>query len=102
MIGFIGWVMFVMFGGIGLIALPYDMILDYVYKPKVRKPVELATKKVNLRERTKELITLATEVKESGDEVQMSDGGWFKKYKGKRNHKKEFNSLKKDVFELEQ
>lgn len=101
MIGFLGWIMFVMFGGIGLVALPYDMILDYIYQPKIRKPVELATKKVILRERTKELIEIATNVKDKGDEVQMSDGGWFSKYKGKRTYKKDFNELKKDVFELE-
>jgi LMBR1 domain-containing protein 1 len=101
-VGFLGWIMFVMFGGIGLIALPYDMILDYIYKPKIRKPVELATKKVILRERTKELITSAQEVKLKQDENQLTDGGWFSKFKGNRSYKKHFENLKKDVFELEQ
>lgn len=62
----------------------------------------MATKKVILRERTKELISFANKVKDTGDEVLVSDGGWFSKYKGKRKYKNQFNSLKNDVFDLEQ
>lgn len=32
-LGFLGWLLFVMFAGIGLIALPFDLIIDFFYQP---------------------------------------------------------------------
>lgn len=34
-LGFLGWCLFVMFAGIGLIALPFDLIMDFFYQPKL-------------------------------------------------------------------
>ena len=53
---FLGWFVFVMFAGIGLISLPLDMILDYFYRPKPRPAKEIAKKVVLLRRRAKELM----------------------------------------------
>lgn len=33
-LGFLGWFLFVMFAGIGIVALPMDMILAFFYQPK--------------------------------------------------------------------
>ncbi len=30
----IGWTLLSVFGGVGLIALPYDLILEFIYRPK--------------------------------------------------------------------
>ena len=48
---FFGWFLFVVFGGIGLTALPLDMILDYFYRPQPRTAKEMAEKKVTIRRR---------------------------------------------------
>lgn len=34
-LGFIGWLLFVMFAGIGLIALPFDLIMEFFYQPQI-------------------------------------------------------------------
>jgi LMBR1 domain-containing protein 1 len=31
---FIGWMFFIVFSGIGFVSLPWDLILDYTYRPK--------------------------------------------------------------------
>ena len=31
---FVGWMMFAIFAGVGFIALPWDIILDYINRPK--------------------------------------------------------------------
>ena len=34
LISFAGWVLFILFGGVGLAALPLDLIFDFWYRPK--------------------------------------------------------------------
>lgn len=31
---FLGWIFFIVFAGIGFVSLPYDLILDYTYRPR--------------------------------------------------------------------
>lgn len=33
-LGFLGWLLFVMFAGIGLVSLPMDLIMDFFYQPQ--------------------------------------------------------------------
>lgn len=33
---FFGWFFFLVFGGVGMSALPIDLILDYIHRPKLR------------------------------------------------------------------
>lgn len=54
---FFGWFVFAMFGGIGLIALPLDLILDYFYRPKPRSASEIAERKILLRRKCEELMS---------------------------------------------
>jgi LMBR1 domain-containing protein 1 len=46
---FIGWIFFVVFAGVGFTAMPWDLILDYYYRPK---PIDEG----NFNERTKLLL----------------------------------------------
>ena len=34
---FFGWILLVIFGGVGLFALPIDMINDFRHRPKLRR-----------------------------------------------------------------
>ena len=45
-----------MFGGIGIIALPFDLMLDYFYRPRPRSAREIAERKVMLRKKVEELM----------------------------------------------
>lgn len=63
MFAIIGWVLFVIFAGVGLIALPMDLIQDFIYKPKPRSAEDLVSRKIFLRERTRELRAVAESLK---------------------------------------
>lgn len=31
---FVGWVLFSIFAGVGFVSLPWDILVDYMYRPK--------------------------------------------------------------------
>ena len=61
MLGFVGWFFFVVFAGVGLAALPVDLVCAYVYRPRHMDAVEFAEAQLSVRNRVKDLI----EVRES-------------------------------------
>ena len=59
---FIGWLLFVIFAGVGFTALPWDLILDYQYRPK---PIDEG----NFNDRTKLLLQYALDLREMGKKL---------------------------------
>ena len=45
MMAFIGWFFFLIFGGVGLSALPLDMINSFIGRPKITSSKDAALKK---------------------------------------------------------
>lgn len=87
---FLGWFFFVIFAGVGLIAVPTDLINAYIEMPKEKIDVsEMERKKKSLKQRAKEL-------KESGELLK-------KQYRrnGNKIDKKLINKYKNAVFDLE-
>lgn len=85
-----GWLVFTVFGGIGLVALPLDMILSFVTRPKRMDFRQYCEGKRILKNRADELA-------QAGDEL--------KKIGGKNNAKKvvrQYNAFKQAVILLEQ
>jgi LMBR1 domain-containing protein 1 len=39
-LSFVGWFLFAIFGGVGLSALPIDLIRDFMYRPRMRSSAE--------------------------------------------------------------
>ena len=56
LISFIGWFFFAIFGGIGFMALPVDLVMDFVTRPTPMKPEEYAKKKVDIGNRAAKLL----------------------------------------------
>lgn len=71
---FIGWLFFVIFSGVGLTALPWDLILDYQYRPK---PIDEG----NFNERSKLLLQYAIDLRETGKKLD-EDRNYVQKIKG--------------------
>jgi LMBR1 domain-containing protein 1 len=46
---FVGWFFFVLFGGVGLSALPLDLINEFIGRPKMIKSSDAADKKRMLK-----------------------------------------------------
>lgn len=66
----LGWFFFVIFGGIGLIALPLDYILDYFYRPRPRPASEIAEKKIMLRRKCEELMRFVKIIEQSKENLE--------------------------------
>ena len=51
LLSFLGWILFIIFAGTGLIALPYDLFNDWKYRPKPISLQVYASEKAKLRKR---------------------------------------------------
>jgi hypothetical protein len=60
---FLGWILFSVFAGFGLIALPWDLFVDYFYRPK---PIDEG----NFNERKELLLQFALELRETGKKLE--------------------------------
>lgn len=60
---FVGWFLFVIFGGVGLSALPIDYLLEYFYRPKLRTAKEANQIRDKLKSDTASLIELGNLLK---------------------------------------
>lgn len=98
---FVGWFFFVLFGGIGLVALPMDMIIDYFYRPRPRGPREMAERKVVIRRRVEELLTYAKSLESQIDESDEHTG-FFSKWKHGRKVRNRESKLQAELYKLEQ
>lgn len=72
---FVGWFFFAVFGGIGLAALPLDLILTFVNRPKHMDPAEFADLQMDIRNRTMELVDIGELLKIERDERVNTGGG---------------------------
>jgi LMBR1 domain-containing protein 1 len=70
LMAWMGWFLFALFGGIGLVALPLDLILSFVYRPKRLDAVEFAEAQLSLRERVNELVDIGELIKLERQEKQ--------------------------------
>lgn len=100
---FVGWWLFVGFGGVGIVALPFDMILDFFYRPRPRTAVEMAEKKIALRRRCEELLSYSRAL-EGIYEAQEEDAkpGLLARWKNSRKSKSKEGKLKRELAILEE
>lgn len=93
---FFGWFVFVVFGGIGLVAFPLDLILDYFYRPRPRSAAELAERKIILRRKCEELMSYTDSLTYSLDNLDDKKSV-FTRWSAKRKHGKKENYLEKEM-----
>lgn len=67
LMSFISWFLFVLFGGIGLAALPLDLIYDFCTRPKKLSGPEMESKKKKILQDSLILRELADETKSMED-----------------------------------
>ena len=72
LMAWLGWFLFCIFGGIGLAALPLDLILAYVNRPRHMDAVEFAEAQMSLRERVNELVDIGELIKIEREEKSQS------------------------------
>lgn len=96
----VGWIFFLIFGGLGLFAIPMDLINDYRFKPKKREQRELAAMKQNLQTGVADLIEMGQSLKQSQEKAGDSDGFWGKR-KAEGKVKRDKNKYKAAVLMFE-
>ncbi len=102
---FIGWFFFALFGGIGLAAVPLDLIMGFVNRPRRMDPAEFADAQMNIRNKTVELVDAGELLKLERDEREKSGGrqGFFSGLSAQaREERQAFLKFKKEVYLLEQ
>mmetsp|Transcript_30550 Transcript_30550/g.81037 ORF Transcript_30550/g.81037 Transcript_30550/m.81037 type:complete len:520 (+) Transcript_30550:3-1562(+) len=96
---FIGWFFFAIFGGIGLSAVPLDMILEFVDRPKAINQYAYQQRRKVLGQAAQALLGRAEELQEREGELAASRS-WAPS-RQKSQLKAEYNKFKRDVLLLE-
>ena len=78
LVAFVGWFLFAIFVGVGLVALPMDLIGEYARRPQPIDLEEYAKQRMILNERTKQLMEVAQKL--GLDAHRRRDRGSVKKF----------------------
>jgi len=89
LISFVGWFLFVLFGGIGMAALPMDLLVDFTTRPVSIDLQDYAKQKMILNTRAMQLIEIARTM---GNDAHRNTS---------RKGRVQFNKFKQAVYFLE-
>ena len=107
LMAWMGWFFFALFGAIGMAALPLDLILSFVHRPRHMDAVEFAEAQQMLRDRVNELVNVGELIKMEREENAQNGGkkgGFFNKEarKSASEEKKTLLQFKQAVYLLEE
>ena len=108
LMAWIGWFFFALFGAIGMAAMPLDLILYFIHRPRHMDAVEFGEAQVMLRDRVNELVNvgelLKLEREEKAQQNGAKSGGFFNKEarKAASEEKKTLLQFKQAVYLLEE
>ena len=69
LMSFIGWFFFAIFGGVGMAALPLDLMLTFKNRPRHMDAVEMADAQTGIRDRVNELVDIGEMIKIEEEEL---------------------------------
>jgi len=101
LMSFIGWFLFVLFAGIGLGALPVDLILDFVHRPTPQEGSQIQETTKLLRQRTKELIEAGELLKRERQAAYESNQNFLKRAARQRRDRRAVNKFRQNITLLE-
>jgi LMBR1 domain-containing protein 1 len=99
-LSFVGWFLFGTFGGVGLSALPIDLILSWQNRPVLRPAKDLAEIKVRMKHKATELIK-ETKALQDLEADQKAQKGFFSKVKPGSQLRKRKNKLISEIMILD-
>lgn len=101
LLAWFGWFMFAIFGGIGMSALPMDLLLAFRNRPRHMDAAEFAEAQTSLRERVNELVGIGEMIKVERDGKDMSKQSKNPFNAQARKERQALNEFKSAVFLLE-
>eukprot|EP00753_Platysulcus_tardus_P002568 PLAT11677.1.p1 GENE.PLAT11677.1~~PLAT11677.1.p1 ORF type:complete len:560 (+),score=308.21 PLAT11677.1:87-1682(+) len=101
LLSFIGWWFFVLFGGIGMIALPMDLLNAFAHRPKIMPPSKYAEAQLELVRRAKQLSEIGAQIKAA--QLKSKEEKMTRKQRRKQKDvdRLTLNKFKQAVFVLE-
>lgn len=108
LMAWMGWFFFALFGAVGVAAMPLDLILAFVDRPRHMDAVEFAEAQVLLRDRVNELVNVGELLKIEREEKAQQNGGkgggYFSREarKAAAEEKKTLLQFKQAVYLLEE
>lgn len=98
LMAWMGWFVFAIFGGVGLAAMPLDLILAFTDRPRHMDAVEFGEAQVMLRDRVNELVNVGELLKLEREEKAQQNGGKV----GWREARREAAEMKKTILQFKQ
>ena len=83
-LSFAGWILLILFGGVGMFSLPFDLMREFRRRPKARKTNEMKEKKEALIGAIFNHMKLCVELKEDEENFLKGEYGFFEKIKKQR------------------
>ncbi|CAJ1930697.1 unnamed protein product [Cylindrotheca closterium] len=102
LMAWLGWFLFAIFGGIGMSALPMDLLLSFRNRPRKMDAAEYAEAQTSLRTRVNELVGIGEMIKVERDGQAPTNTSKNPFNKEKRKERQALNEFKSAVFLLEQ
>lgn len=104
LMSFVGWWLFVIYTGTGLVTLPIDLIKGYMYRPKYI-PKDLYFKlRDELRRRVDELLTIGKKMEKDRKTYDSDYGGmgYREAYRKAQEQRTVFLEFKKEIMSVEE
>ena len=101
-IGWLGWWLFSFFAGVGLAALPFDMIYDFVKRIRPLSPDMIAEKERDIQTRTAELLDTSLTIRRARVEFEKTSPSTFQRRRRLIDDRVQVNRIAQFVFLLEQ
>jgi len=107
LMAWMGWFLFALFGAVGMAAMPLDLILAFMDRPRHMDAVEFAEAQVLLRDRVNELVNVGELIKVEREEKAQQNGakrGYFTREgrKAAAEEKKTLLQFKQAVYLLDE
>lgn len=101
MLTFVGWFCLAFFGGIGLPALPIDMIRSFIFRPKLISKSSFVDRKKQLDAKLRDMMEVAEQLKDEEEGISKIPG-FMARRKAKSAHSTAVKQLKQSVYLIEQ
>ncbi|KAI9201893.1 uncharacterized protein BJ171DRAFT_516841 [Polychytrium aggregatum] len=96
-VSLVGWIIFSIFGGVGIVSFPFDLIMGWVYRPKHISATEYAERKKMIGEQSQILMEAGKTLQEELKEASRNG----KSNRMMRRLRLKENEFRKDVLILE-
>ena len=101
-LSFVGWILLILFGGVGMFSLPFDLMRDFKRRPRIRKTNEMRSQKDTLVNAITNQMKQCVELKEQEEVFHKAEYGFFEKIKKQREFDAKMSEFKSKYMLMEE